>query len=101
MDYNSTFYRFPRNDPYNYVDGAREYIFITKVDLPLLDGFETNLVAPRILEEIPYFKMLWESEGYRTSVFANLCKMMKGQPNSYSPFINILSNRKWSKIFIF
>lgn len=100
MDFNSKFYRFPRNDPYNYVDGAREYIFITKVELPLLDHSKTNLISPAILEEVPYFKMLWESQGYRASVFANLCKMMTDQPNSYSPFINILSNRKTSNLDI-
>ena len=99
MDFNSKFYRFPRNDPFNYVNGAREYIFITKVDLPMLAATDDTKLANSVLE-IPYFNMLWGSPGYRKSVFANLCRSLKGQPNSGSPFINILSNRKTSNIDI-
>jgi len=99
MDFNSKFYRFPRNDPFNYVNGAREYIFITKVDLPMLDAMDNGSLAAQVLE-IPYFKMLWDSPGYRTSVFANLCRSLTKQPNSSSPFINILSNRKTSNLDI-
>ena len=99
MDFNDQFYIFPRNDPYNYVDGAREYIFITKVDLPLLDGKDSGSIANQVLQ-IPYFRMLWSSgQGYRKSVFSNLCKSMKLKDQTYtSPFINILSNRKTSNL---
>ena len=36
LKYWSTFYRLPRLDPFNHVQGAREYVFFTKPDLPIL-----------------------------------------------------------------
>lgn len=102
MKFNDSFYRYPRNDPYNYVDGAREYLFFTKPDLPLVhdgnaSGVDAFLTAPA--KNIAYFTDLAESPGYRKSVFSNL---------SYSgvkkydgcPFIRILSNRKTSNMDI-
>ena len=36
LKYWTTFYRLPRIDPFNHVQGAREYVFFTKPDLPIL-----------------------------------------------------------------
>ena len=94
MKLNECFFRFPRNDPYNYVDGAREYLFFTKPDLPLLcDG---NQLMPECAI-IPYFSELFESPGYIRSVFYNLNQMYA---NDHCPFIRILSNRKTSNMDI-
>lgn len=99
MDFNRGFYRFPRNDPYNYVDGAREYLFFTKPDLPLLD------MNGELLEDaakVSYFRNLADSPGYRKSVFWNLCSHY-GNAHADSridrcPFMRILSNRKTSNM---
>ena len=98
MLYNTAFYRFPRPDPYNYVDGAREYVFITKVDLPLLDEHGKDLMD--IVADIPYFADLWSSSGYRKSVFQNLCYSLQldGSNDNMFPFMRILTNRKTSNI---
>ena len=101
MDFNRGFYRFPRNDPYNYVDGAREYLFFTKPDLPLLDQ-NGDLLAD--VKKIAYFTNLADSPGYRKSVFWNLCQHY-GNANSNvkldtCPFMRILTNRKTSNMDI-
>ena len=94
MKFNDAFYRFPRNDPYNYVDGAREYLFFTKPDLPLLTSSGSLLPA---VNDIPYFHYLYDSPGYRKSVFDNLCL---GGASDKCPFMRILSNRKTSNMDI-
>ena len=102
MKFNDSFYRYPRNDPYNYVDGAREYLFFTKPDLPLVhdgnaSGVDSFLTAPA--KNIPYFTDLAESPGYRKSVFCNLS--YSGTKRSDGcPFMRILSNRKVSNMDI-
>lgn len=102
MKYNESFYRFPRNDPYNYVDGAREYLFFTKPDLPLvMDSTATDpsgfLTEPAKL--IPYFVDLAKSAGYRKSVFSNL-SYSGTKRHDGCPFMRILSNRKTSNMDI-
>ena len=100
MKFNDSFYRYPRNDPFNYVDGAREYLFFTKPDLPLVhdgnaSGVDSFLTAPA--KNIPYFTDLAESPGYRKSVFCNLS--YSGVKRSDGcPFMRILSNRKVSNM---
>lgn len=93
MKMNEAFYRYPRADPYNYVDGAREYLFFTKPDLPLLKD-DGTLIYPA--NQIPYFQDLIASEGYRKSVFGNLCASVGFQHEC--PFMRILSNRKTSNM---
>ena len=100
MKFNDSFYRYPRNDPYNYVDGAREYLFFTKPDLPLVhdgnaSGVDAFLTEPA--RNIPYFTDLAESPGYRKSVFANLSYSGMKRTDG-CPFIRILSNRKTSNM---
>lgn len=98
MQMNEAFYRYPRVDPYNYVDGAREYIFFTKPDLPLLKD-ANSLIEPA--NQIPYFAHLMQSEGYRKSVFYNLCaSAARSSPIHGCPFMRILSNRKTSNMDI-
>lgn len=101
MKFNSAFYRFPRNDPYNYVENAREYLFFTKPDLPLInDGNATQpssfLTSPA--QNINYFSDLAESKGYQDAVFKNLCYSGAKRANDGCPFIRILSNRKSSNM---
>ena len=104
LKYNTTCYRYPKNDPYNFVDGAREYIFITKIDLPFLNSNGQGLAKE--INYFPYIKDLWEC-GYVLPVFANLCKSLdstvfeqNGAPPAEKnyPFMRILSNRKTSNI---
>ena len=95
MKYHSKFYRYNRNDPYNYVDGAKEYIFITKPDLPILNESGTGL-CPKA-NEIPLFADLFDSTGYREAIFENLC-LSYGGNNKAFPFIRILTNRKTSNL---
>ena len=99
MKMNEAFYRYPRADPYNYVDGAKEYLFFTKPDLPLLKD-PTSLIQPA--DKIPYFADLIQSEGYRKSVFYNLCASAAAEAGDIHkcPFIRILSNRKTSNMDI-
>ena len=92
MKMNEAFYRFPRADPYNYVDGAREYLFFTKPDLPLLKS-GSQLIDPA--DKVPFFNYLMQSEGYRKSVFWNLCA---SKSEDDCPFMRILSNRKSSNM---
>ena len=98
MKMNDYFYRYPRNDPFNYVDGAREYLFFTKPDLPLVDGNTgTSLIKPA--NTVPYFVDLWESPGYKKAVFANLCAhAAEVALKDKCPFMRILSNRKTSNM---
>lgn len=102
MKYNESFYRFPRNDPYNYVDGAREYLFFTKPDLPLVMNSEASDPSGFLTEPaktVPYFMDLAESAGYRKSVFCNL-SYSGTKRHDGCPFIRILSNRKTSNMDI-
>jgi len=93
LKYNDVFYRFPRIDPYNYIDGAREYLFFTKPDLPILgSGGQLAYHA----DDISYFNDLMESPGYRKSIFGNLCQT-RGETKT-CPFMKILSNRKTSNL---
>ena len=94
MKMNDAFYRFPRADPYNYVDGAREYLFFTKPDLPILRN-KDQLISPA--DKVPFFNYLIQSEGYKKSVFWNLCTSHGGDK---CPFMRILSNRKTSNMDI-
>lgn len=95
MKFNDAFYRFPRNDPYNYVDGAREYLFFTKPDLPLIAS--SGKLLPSVAD-IPYFTYLYKSPGYKKSVFDNLCGGVTNKDKC--PFMRILSNRKTSNMDI-
>lgn len=102
MKFNDSFYRFPRIDPYNYVDGAKEYLFFTKPDLPLVQectatNFDAFLTEPAKL--VNYFTDLAESPGYRKSVFCNLSYSATKKYDG-CPFIRILSNRKTSNMDI-
>lgn len=100
MKFNDAFYRFPRNDPFNYVDGAREYLFFTKPDLPLVKSVNGQTAEGFLTEpayNIAYFRDLAESPGYRKAVFSNLS--YSGVKRSDGcPFIRILTNRKTSNM---
>lgn len=93
MQYCHSFYRFPRIDPFNYVEGAREYVFFTKPDLPILAA--TGLSAEA--SAIPYFNFLY-TNGYANTVLSDLCYNNSRIDNC--PFVRILSNRKVSNIDI-
>lgn len=89
MDYNDSFYRIPRNDPFNLVDGGKEYIFFTKPDLNLFSG--TTLTDEA--KNIPFFRGLINL-GYGPFLLKNLTHY------EGCPFIKILSNRKVSNVDI-
>lgn len=93
MTYNTTFYRFPRNDPFNYVEGTREYCFFVKPDLNILDN--GNLSASIQNAKVPYFYNLYNN-GYRYTTLQDLCYSNGGG----CPFVRILSNRKTSTVDI-
>lgn len=95
MKMSESFYRYPRADPYNYVDGAREYLFFTKPDLPIL---RSEAVLSQPAQHVAYFQDLMQSPGYQKSVFGNLCQS-RGF-DSACPFMRILSNRKASNMDI-
>lgn len=106
LKYNTTCYRFPKGDPYRFIDGVKEYIFITKVDLPMLAEGGDGL--SREMNFYPYFLDLWNS-GYINPVFANLCftslspsvkNFADGSTEYKYPFMRILSNRKTSNLDI-
>lgn len=91
MKHHDKFYRHKRIDPYNYVDGAKEYVFITKPDLPLLDSGGKKLSDEAL--SIPYFSDLSTSSGYMKAIFNNLCYSYTGEYSDDSAFIRILTNR--------
>ena len=107
LKYWSTFYRLPRLDPFNHVQGAREYVFFTKPDLPILrynDGSPDDQSKSGWLSaeasQIPYFNWLY-SHGYLYTVLENLCYgASDGSSGRSCPFVRILSNRKTSNIDI-
>lgn len=91
MMYNTVFYRFPRIDPFNYVEGTREYCFFIKPDLNILDN--GNLSQSIQNAQVPYFYNLYNN-GYRYTTLQDLCYSNGGG----CPFVRILSNRKTSNI---
>ena len=91
MKHHEKFFRIHRYDPFNYVDGAIEYIFITKPDLPILNNEGTDL--DDLVLRIPYFADL-KALGYMQAVIQNLCFSYSGGSDSNFPFIRILTNRK-------
>lgn len=107
MKYWTTFYRYPRIDPFNHVQGAREYAFFTKPDLPILryqteTGFDYNKSGwlSDAASQFPYFNWLY-SHGYLYTVLENLCYgTSDGSSEKNCPFVRILSNRKTSNIDI-
>lgn len=107
LKYWTTFYRLPRIDPFNHVQGAREYVFFTKPDLPILrynDGSPDDKSKSGWLSneasQIPYFNWLY-SHGYLYTVLENLCYgASDGSSGRSCPFVRILSNRKTSNIDI-
>ena len=67
MRYWTTFYRIPRIDPYNIVEGVTEYDFFTKPDINILNA--GNLSDDR--QKIHYFNYLWNC-GDRETVLEKL-----------------------------
>ena len=92
MRYWTTFYRIPRLDPYNIVEGVTEYDFFTKPDINILNA--GNLSDD--CQKIPYFNYLWNC-GYRDTVLENLDY---SNSDKSCPFVRILSNRRTSNIDI-
>lgn len=91
MTYNSTFYRFPRNDPFNYVEGTREYDFFVKPNLNILEN--GNLSSSILNAQVSYFYQLYYG-GYNYTTLQDLCYKEGGG----CPFVRILSNRRTSNI---
>lgn len=87
MQYNTYFYPWHRNDPFNRVQSTREIVFFTKPYLPLLSGDQT---LGEEYANTPYFRELYK-RGYRQT-FADLC-YGRGAIGSGCPFIHILTNR--------
>ena len=76
------FTRIPALDPYNAVLGTKEYIFITKPDLCLLDGTNLN-------PAIGYNVFLSEA----TKNYLPVMRQLQSSSQPYStPFMTILSN---------
>lgn len=91
MKYNTEFYRFPRNDPFNYVEGTREYDFFIKPDLNILNN---GSLSQSIQDaRVPYFIELARN-GYKDTTLKDLCYSNGGG----CPFVRILSNRRTSNI---
>lgn len=92
----SSFYIFPRNDPYQMLGTTREYIFITKPDLHIFrsknaDRSSKNELNEEIAQE-PFFAMLRDM-GY-TDLLMNL--QLSSSPTDC--FIPIFSNYKTSTV---
>lgn len=112
MDYNNSFYRMKRIDPYYMVEGATEMLFFVKPDLNIVDssgnlinfnytytdgspnGSYDTMAANAGTANIPYFRWLKDA-GYTDSVFKNLSYRA-----SSCPFMRILTNRKSSNMDI-
>ena len=95
MDYRRSFYPFKRIDPYNRVQGTKEYVFFTKPHLPILSrgGNLTNQFS-----DIPFFQSLMERGNIYSEILEDLSGGIGSKDNS--PFIKILTNRITSNIDI-
>lgn len=91
MNYNSSFYRFPRWDPYHLVEGTKELVFFTKPDLPILSNGTLNSSAECNAAEVSLFKSLYDL-GYGKTTLTDLC-FHNGLVDKDCPFIRILTNR--------
>lgn len=113
MKYNTSFYRFRRFDPYNFIDGAFEMVFFTKPDLNIFSpsgGLTTTSMSNTDMfgrlganvvggtASSPYFQYLYKM-GYRDTVLADLCSSYRASGTRHAcPFIRILSNRRTSSL---
>lgn len=112
LNYNSSFYRVKRIDPYYMVEGGIEYLFFTKPDLNLIDS-DGTLTKKRFADTgtdglkaadiegganaIPYFRDLMNN-GYKRT-FSDLCYSHSTELGfDKCPFVRILSNRKTSNM---
>lgn len=91
MNYNSSFYRFPRWDPYHLVEGTKELVFFTKPDLPILSNGTLNSSAECNAAEVSLFESLYDL-GYGKTTLTDLC-FHNGLVDKDCPFIRILTNR--------
>lgn len=114
MQYDTSFYRIRRIDPYFQVEGGTEYLFFTKPDLNIIDSsgnlvsflYQNSSIYGYNIEginsgpaTIPYFVDLYNNGYHQT--FADLCKSAhsaKAGGDSGCPFVRILSNRKVSNL---
>ena len=92
LDWNNTFYRFPRNDPYNFLGPTKEYVFFTKPDLHIFSSNDTSVLNSE-LENIPIFVDMM-NRGYNKTVLRDL----QYSSDTSTPFIRLLSNAKSSNI---
>jgi len=90
MKYKSTFYPFKRIDPYNRVQGTKEYVFFTTPYIPIIN----NKTLTSQFKEIPYYRDLFE-RGY-----IEILQDLSGEVEDGCPFIRMLSNRISSNIDI-
>src|SRR5574344_2036906 len=70
LDWNNTFYRFPRNDPYNFLGPTKEYVFFTKPDLHIFSSNDTSVLNSE-LSKIPIFVDMM-NRGYNKTVMRDL-----------------------------
>ena len=91
MNYNTSFYRFARWDPYHLVEGTKEIVFFTKPDLSILANGSLNTSKESNAAEVTLFKSLYDL-GYGKTTLTDLC-YKNGIVDKECPFIRILTNR--------
>jgi len=91
MRYRRSFYPFKRIDPFNRVQGTKEYVFFTKPRIPIV---KDDTLQPQF-QKIPYYRNLWSS-GYG---YQEILKDLSGT-GDICPFVQILTNRITSNIDI-
>ena len=91
MKYRRVFYPFKRIDPYNRVQGTKEYVFFTKPQIPIVKSDDLQ----DQFKKIPYYENLF-GRGYK-EILQDLSGSGSGDT---SPFIKILTNRISSNIDI-
>ena len=89
MKYRRAFYPIKRIDPYNRVQGTREYVFFTKPHIPIVK----NNTLTEQFNAIPYYRDLWYG-GYG---YQEILKDLSSEGDE-CPFVRILTNRITSNI---
>jgi len=91
MKYRRSFYPVKRMDPYNRVQGTKEYVFFTKPRIPIV----ANNDLTDQFKAIPYYRNLWSS-GY---AYQEILKDLSAY-GDICPFVQMLTNRITSNIDI-
>ena len=86
------FYIYPRLDPFKSLGPTREYVFFTKPDLHIFNGYDSGTLNTEIAN-MPFFRDLM-SRGYGKTVLRDLQYSI----DKSTPFVRLLSNYKTSNL---